>query len=82
MLKIFIFVTITFTVCFLLLNLIKTKKKHESLKYLVPISLTLIIFGIIFIVLPRFGINPFNLIQTLISKIIPFFTMLRGLTIN
>ena len=82
MLKIFIFATITFTVCFLLLNLIKTKKKHESLKYLVPISLTLIIFGIIFIVLPRFGINPFNLIQTLISKIIPFFTMLRGITIN
>ena len=82
MLKIFIFVNITFTVCFLLLNLIKNKKKHESLKYLVPISLTLIIFGIIFIVLPRFGINPFNLIQTLISKIIPFFTMLRGITIN
>ena len=82
MLKIFIFVTITFIVCFLLLNLIKTKKKHESLKYLVSISLTLIIFGIIFIVLPRFGINPFNLIQTLISKIIPFFTMLRGITIN
>mgnify|MGYP001207507631 FL=1 len=82
MLKIFIFVTITFTVCFLLLNLIKTKKKHESIKYLVPISLTLIIFGIIFIVLPRFGINPFNLIQTLISKIIPFFTMLRGIIIN
>ena len=82
MLKIFIFVTITFTVCFLLLNLINTKKKHESLKYLVSISLTLIIFGIIFIVLPRFGIKPFNLIQTLISKIIPFFTMLRGITIN
>ena len=82
MLKIFIFVTITCTVCFLLLNLIKTKKKHDSLKYLVPISLTLIIFGIFFIVLPRFGINPFNLIQTLISKIIPFFTMLRGITIN
>ena len=82
MLKIFIFVTITFTVCFLLLNLIKTKKKHESIKYLVPISLTLIIFGIIFIVLPRFGINPFNLIQTLISKLIPFFTMLRGIIIN
>ena len=82
MLKIFIFVTITFTVCFLLLNLIKTKKKHDTLKYLVPISLTLIIFGIFFIVLPRFGINPFNLIQTLISKIIPFFTMLRGITIN
>ena len=82
MLKIFIFVTITFTVCFLLLNLIKTKKKHDSLKYLVPISLTLIIFGIIFIILPRLGINPFNLIQTLISKIIPLFTMLRGITIN
>ena len=82
MLKIFIFVTITFTVCFLLLNLIKTKKKHESIKYLVPISLTLIIFGVIFIVLPRFGINSFNLIQTLISKIIPFLTMLRGITIN
>ena len=82
MFKIIIFLTITFTVCFLLLNLIKINKKHESLKYIIPISLTLIIFGIIFIVLPRFGINPFNLIQTLISKIIPFFTMLRGIIIN
>ena len=82
MFKIIIFLTITFTVCFLLLNLIKTNKKHESLKYIIPISLTLIIFGIIFIILPRLGINPFNLIQTLISKIIPLFTMLRGITIN
>ena len=82
MFKIIIFITIAFTVCFLILNLIKTKKKHGSLKYIIPISLTLIIFGVIFIVLPRFGINPFNLIQTLISKIIPFFTMLRGITIN
>lgn len=82
MFKIIIFLTITFTVCFLLLNLIKINKKHESLKYIIPISLTLIIFGIIFIILPRLGINPFNLIQTLISKIIPFFTMLRGITIN
>ena len=65
-----------------LLNLIKINKKHESLKYIIPISLTLIIFGIIFIILPRLGINPFNLIQTLISKIIPLFTMLRGITIN
>ena len=75
MFKIIIFLTITFTVCFLLLNLIKINKKHESLKYIIPISLTLIIFGIIFIILPRLGINPFNLIQTLISKIIPLFTM-------
>ena len=82
MFKIIIFLTITFTVCFLLLNLIKINKKHESLKYIFPISLTLIIFGIIFIILPRLGINPFNLIQTLISKIIPLFTMLRGITIN
>jgi hypothetical protein len=82
MFKIIIFLTITFTVCFLLLNLIKINKKHESLKYIIPISLTLIIFGIIFIILPRLGINPFNLIQTLISKIIPLFTMLRGITIN
>ena len=82
MIKIIIFLTITFTVCFLLLNLIKINKKHESLKYIIPISLTLIIFGIIFIILPRLGINPFNLIQTLISKIIPLFTMLRGITIN
>ena len=82
MFKIIIFLTITFTVCFLLLNLIKINKKHESLKYIIPISLTLIIFGIIFIILPRLGINPFNLIQTLISKIIPVFTMLRGITIN
>ena len=82
MFKIIIFITITFTVCFLLLNLIKINKKHESLKYIIPISLTLIIFGIIFIILPRLGINPFNLIQTLISKIIPLFTMLRGITIN
>ena len=82
MFKIIIFLTITFTVCFLLLNLIKINKKHESLKYIIPISLTLIIFGIIFIILPRLGINPFNLIQTLISKIIPLFSMLRGITIN
>ena len=82
MFKIIIFLTITFTVCFLLLNLIKFNKKHESLKYIIPISLTLIILGIIFIILPRLGINPFNLIQTLISKIIPLFTMLRGITIN
>ena len=82
MFKIIIFLTITLTVCFLLLNLIKINKKHESLKYIIPISLTLIIFGIIFIILPRLGINPFNLIQTLISKIIPLFTMLRGITIN
>ncbi len=82
MFKIIIFLTITFTVCFLLLNLIKINKKHESLKYIIPISLTLIIVGIIFIILPRLGINPFNLIQTLISKIIPLFTMLRGITIN
>ena len=82
MFKIIIFLTITFTVCFLLLKLIKINKKHESLKYIIPISLTLIIFGIIFIILPRLGINPFNLIQTLISKIIPLFTMLRGITIN
>ena len=82
MFKIIIFLTITFTVCFLLLNLIKINKKHESLKYIIPISLTLIIFGIIFIILPRLGINPFNLIQTLISTIIPLFTMLRGITIN
>ena len=82
MFKIIIFLTITFTVCFLLLNLIKINKKHESLKYIIPISLTLIIFGIIFIILPRLGINPFNSIQTLISKIIPLFTMLRGITIN
>ncbi len=82
MFKIIIFLAITFTVCFLLLNLIKINKKHKSLKYVIPISLTLIIFGIIFIILPRLGINPFNLIQTLISKIIPLFTMLRGITIN
>ena len=82
MFKIIIFLTITFTVCFLLLNLIKINKKHGSLKYIIPISLTLIILGIIFIILPRLGINPFNLIQSLISKIIPLFTMLRGITIN
>ncbi len=82
MFKIIIFLTITFTVCFLLMNLIKINKKHQSLKYIIPIFLTLIIFGIIFIILPRLGINPFNLIQALISKIIPLFTMLRGIAIN
>ena len=82
MFKIIIFFFITFTVCFLILNQLKTTKKHSSLKYIIPISLTLISFGIIFIILPRFGINPFNLIQTLISKIIPFLTMLRGVSVN
>ena len=82
MFKIILFFFITFTVCFLILNLLTTKKKHSSLKYIIPISLTLISFGIIFIILPRFGINPFSLIQTLISKIIPFLTMLRGVSVN
>ncbi len=82
MFKIIIFFFITFTVCFLIFNLLKTKKKHNSLKYIIPISLILISLGIIFILLPRFGINPFNIIQTLISKIIPFLTMLRGVSVN
>ena len=35
--------------------------------------------GILFLILPRFGLNPFVLFQTIISKIIPYLSILRGI---
>ena len=78
MLKIIIFFVI-FTIIYLIANFILSKRKYGRVKFIIPIVLALLIIGIIFIILPRFGLNPFVLFQTIISKIIPYFSMLRGI---
>ena len=56
-----------------------SKRQNGLVKFIIPIALTLIIVGILFFILPRFGLNPITLFQTIISKIIPYFSMLRGI---
>ena len=56
-----------------------SKRQNSLLKFIIPILLILIILGILFIILPRFGLNPLILLQTVISKIIPYLSMLRGI---
>ena len=79
MLKIFIFLVIIFLVTYFVLNLLMSKRENGSNKHLLPIMLTLLILITIFFILPRFGINPVALFQTIASKIIPFISMLRGI---
>ena len=79
MLKIFIFLVIIFLVAYFVLNLLMSKRKNGSTKHVIPIMLTLLILIMIFFILPRFGINPVALFQTIASKIIPFFSMIRGI---
>ena len=79
MLKIIIFLAITFLVVYFVLNLLKSNRKNGSASHVIPIMLTLLIVVIIFFILPRFGINPVALFQTAASKIIPFISMLRGI---
>ena len=79
MLKIIIFLVLIFTIIYLITNLILSKRQNGLIKFIIPIALTLIIVGILFFVLPRFGLNPFALYQTIISKVIPYLTMLRGI---
>ena len=79
MLKIIIFLVLIFTIIYLITNFILSKRQNGLVKFIIPIALTLIIVGILFFILPRFGLNPFTLFQTIISKIIPYFSMLRGI---
>ena len=79
MLKIIIFLVLTFTIIYFITNFIMSKRQNSLLKFIIPILLILIILGILFIILPRFGLNPLILLQTVISKIIPYLSMLRGI---
>ena len=79
MLKIIIFLVLIFTIIYFITNFIMSKRQNSLLKFIIPILLILIILGILFIILPRFGLNPLILLQTVISKIIPYFSMLRGI---
>ena len=79
MLKIFIFLFIIFLIAYFVLNLLMSKRENGSTKHLIPIMLTLLILITIFFILPRFGINPVALFQTIASKIIPFLSMIRGI---
>ena len=78
MLKIIIFLVLIFTVIYLIANFIMSRRKITLLKFIIPIAFTLIIVGVIFFILPRFGLNPLVLFQTIISKVIPYLSMLRG----
>ena len=78
MLKIIIFLILIFTIIYLITNFIESKRKNGLLKFIIPIVLTLIIAGIIFFILPRFGLNPLVLFQTIISKVIPYLSTIRG----
>ena len=79
MLKIIIFLVLIFTIIYLITNLILSKTQNGLIKFIIPIAFTLIIVGILFFILPRFGLNPFALFQTIISKVIPYLSMLRGI---
>ena len=79
MLKIIIFLVLIFTIIYFIANFIMSKRQNSLLKFIIPILLFLIILGILFIILPRFGLNPLILLQTVISKIIPYLSMLRGI---
>ena len=79
MLKIIIFLVLIFTIIYFITNFIMSKRQNSLLKFIIPIVLILIILGILFIILPRFGLNPLILLQTVISKIIPYLSMLRGI---
>ena len=79
MLKIFIFLVIIFLIAYFVLNLLMSKRENGITKHLIPIMLTLLILIMIFFILPRFGINPVALFQTIASKIIPFLSMIRGI---
>ena len=79
MFKIIIFLVLIFTIIYLITNFIMSKRENGLLKFIIPIALTLIIVGIIFFILPRFGLNPLVLFQTIISKVIPYLSVLRGI---
>ena len=82
MLKLIIFLILIFSINYLIFNFIISKKDIGIMRIIIPISFTLLIFGIIFTLLPRFGINPFIFFQLIIPKIVSFFSMLRGINLN
>ena len=79
MLKVIIFFVIIFSIAYFLFNLFMSKKENGSARVIIPIIITLSIAIMIFFVLPRLGINPVVLFQTISSKIIPFLSMIRGI---
>ena len=79
MLKIIIFLVLIFSIIYLITNFIISKRENSILKFIIPIAFTLIIVGIMFFILPRFGFNPLIFFQTIISKIIPYLSILRGI---
>ena len=79
MLKIIIFLVLIFTIIYFITNFILSKRQNGLVKFIVPIALTLIIVGFLFYILPRFGLNPLVFFQTIISKILPYLSMLRGI---
>ncbi len=79
MLKIIIFLVLVFTIIYFVTNFIMSKRQNGLVKFIIPIVFTLIIVSILFFILPRFGLNPLILFQTIISKIIPYLSMLRGI---
>ena len=79
MLKLIIFLVIIFSIAYFVFNLFMSKKENGSAKSIIPILLTIFIVVTIFFILPRFGINPIALFQTIASKIIPLISMLRGI---
>ena len=79
MLKIIIFLVLVFTIIYFVTNFIMSKRQNGLVKFIIPIVFILIIVGILFFILPRFGLNPLILFQTIISKIIPYLSMLRGI---
>ena len=79
MLKIIIFLVLVFTIIYFVMNFIMSKRQNGLVKFIISIVFILIIVGILFFLLPRFGLNPLILIQTIISKIIPYLSMLRGI---
>ena len=79
MLKIIIFLVLIFTIIYFIMNLIMSKRQNGLFRFVIPIVITLIILGILFLILPRFGLNPLVLFQTITSKIIPYLSILRGI---
>ena len=79
MLKIIFFLILIFSIIYLITNFFSSKRDNGAMKFIIPIVFTLLIIGIIFFILPRFGLNPFVLFQTIISKLIPYLSMLRGI---
>ena len=79
MFKIIIFLVLIFTVIYFVTNIVMSKRRNGLVKFVIPIALTLITVGVLFFILPRFGLNPFILFQAIISKIIPYLSMLRGI---